>query len=143
MDLYPFTQTAREGTSAGLYRAGVSARPHVSLAASASLLFSVNAVINQGSPVGLYYLQKRGDVKGMLTGLKFKVDLPKNQIVCPADFHHLLHGLLAHQKIIRLKKPLEPLTKPTFCHSERSEESHLLSNEEMLRRFAPQHDRFC
>jgi len=43
MDVDPFTQTAREETSAGLYRAGVTAKPHVSLAVSASLLFSVIA----------------------------------------------------------------------------------------------------
>jgi len=41
---------------------GFQPLPHVSLSVSASLLYSVIA-FHKGSPVGLYYPQKWGDVK--------------------------------------------------------------------------------
>ncbi|HCC79343.1 MAG TPA: hypothetical protein DEP80_07030 [Anaerolineae bacterium] len=48
--------------------------PHVSLAVSASLLYSVIA-FHKGSPVGSYYLQKWGDVKGRLV----RVEILRNE----------------------------------------------------------------
>jgi hypothetical protein len=59
-----FTRKAQEGTSAGCHRMQVSILACISLSAFADLLSSVKASIKIGSPVGLYYPQKRKAVKG-------------------------------------------------------------------------------